>query len=177
MPKVEQSQLTQEGANVAPYGVAMNDNTKTFRERLMERFNASQFVRVKNIDDETFTWQYLPAENEEVSFTPDPMKITHRKPPEVWAIDAGKEDVLVGANAYLMIEGLYKKLAAKKTLATMPDEPGVARNFNFSDADAQERIINQIFQGIENPTFGTPVAAVSETVAPEPKKEATGVSK
>lgn len=147
MPKinVDDSQL---------YGVVANDPALSFRERLMARFAAHEWVRVINIDDEPFYWQYLPSHSETFEYTPDPMKITQRGSVEAYRLDPGDSEVLVGENAYVMIEALYKKLVAKKVVSKNGEaKAGVARSFNWTDGDMQEKIINDIYLGKENPTF------------------------
>lgn len=136
------------------YGTTVVNNRETFRERLMRRFAAHEYVRVINIDDEPLIWQYMPEHGEHVEFTPDPMKITYRDDPELWQLDPGQDEVLVGANAYLMIDALYKKVISKKTIARNPNLPlGQARNFNWTDGIAQEDLIDRIYLGKENPEF------------------------
>ncbi len=127
-----------------------------FRERLQNRFKPSDFVRVINIDDEDFVWQYMSAADEDISMSDDGMqRIITRQPAQVWMIAPGDTDVLQGDNAYIMIEALYKKVIAKKIINKTPNQPAsMARNFNWSDPEAQEKIIDMIFIGKENPTFG-----------------------
>jgi hypothetical protein len=141
------------------------------QERLMKRFAPQDYVRVTNIDDEPFRWQYLPAHEEEFEYTPDPMKITRRGQPEVWEVAPGATEVIVGANAYLMIEGLYKKCIAKTVLSTAPAKEGQARNFNYADGGQQEKYINLIYGGKATPTFDAPVA--SEPKGLEAPKDAS----
>ena len=130
------------------YGVGPQDQRLMFREKLMKRFAAHDFVRVINVDNEPFIWQYLPSSAEDFEFTPDPMKITHRGEVEMYRLDPGQSEVIVGENAYLMIEGLYKKLSAKKMIGGRPDlGPGQARNFNWTDGYAQDEWINKIYLG------------------------------
>lgn len=149
MPKLE---LTRETPQA--YGTQVNDNDKTLRERLMDLFTPRDFVTVINIDDEAFIWQYLPADSEDVEYTPDPMKITHRKDPEVWVLEPGQSETIVGESAYIMIDNLYKKLVAKKKIQATPNqEPTQARAFNYADGGQQETWINRIFLGIATPTF------------------------
>ncbi|SRR5216117_238679 len=139
------------------YGTQTVDTAKTFRERLMKRFAAHEWVRVINIDNEPFRWQYLPAHSEEFEFTPDPMKITRRGEVEVYLLNPGASEVILGECAYLMIENLYKKLVSKKTIQRRPDVgPGQARNFNWTDPQSQEELIDRIYLGKESPTFGSP---------------------
>lgn len=171
MPLVQQAKEE----DIAPYGVQPNDNTMTFHERLMHLFQPQEFVTVKNVDDETFIWQFMPPESENIEYTPDPMKITHRGDPEVWMIEPGQTETIVGANAYLMIEGLYKKLVAKKRFTTAgiknPEDPHQPINFSFSDGEQQDRIIRQIYKGKAQPIFA-PVEDKVET----PKVEAHAIT-
>lgn len=160
MPKINQSDPT----SPQPYGTTVVNNRKTFRERLMDRFAAHEYVRVINIDDEPIMWQYMPEHSERHEFTPDPMKITYRDEPELWVLDPGQDEVIVGANAYLMIDALYKKIISKKTIARSPNMgPGQARNFNWTDATAQEELIDRIYLGKENPEFNFKRSVVPET--------------
>lgn len=152
MPRLEKS----ENQEVKPYGINPQDNTKNFRERLMERFKPTEFVRVINVDNERYIWQYLPEDSEELTFSTDGMhRQANRGEPEIWQLDAGESETIVGANAYLMIEGLYKKLTEKKSISSGKTTEGVARNFNYSDAIAQEHWISKILLGKEVPTFNT----------------------
>jgi len=142
---------------------------KTFRERMVSRFAAHEFVRVKNIDDELFEWQYMPAEGEEESFTDNGAVrvITGReaftprydgKVPgneQLWAIEPGETEVLRGDNAYLMVEGLYKRVVAKRAIAKTPEQESTkARNFNWTNGIMQEEMIDKILIGKESPQFG-----------------------
>jgi hypothetical protein len=136
---------------------------KIFRERLMDRFKSSDWVRVINIDDEDFTWLFMPASAEDITYDNGsmPMKNTFREPPQVWRLAAGESEVITGENAYLMIEGLYKKVVAKGVVRRTPDqESHVARNFNWTDPQTQEEYIDKIYLGKESPQFNVP--------APEP---------
>lgn len=145
---------------------------ETFRERLMNRFAAHEWVRVINIDDEPFYWQYMPAHNETFNYTSTPMKETYRESAEAWMLEPGSSEVIIGENAYVMIDGLYKKLVAKGYLQKNGEfsagQPG--RNFNWSDAKQQEDLIDKIYLGKETPSFKHETAKVPE----QPKPAATG---
>lgn len=121
----------------------------------MNRFQPHEYVRVINIDDEPLKWQYLPSHSEQHTFTPDPMKITTRGDVEVYLLNPGESEVLLGECAYIMIEDLYKKLSAKKALSGVDilDKERTAVNFNFTDAGKQEEIIDRIYLGKEAPMF------------------------
>lgn len=137
-----------------PGGQITADKKLLFRERLMNRFAAHDWVRVINPDDEPFVWQYLPSHAEEFEFTPDPMKITRRGEVEAYQLEPGESEVIIGENAYVMIEGLYKRMAGKAAVRKTPTvEPGYARSYNWDDSIQQEDFIEQIYLGKENPTF------------------------
>lgn len=135
------------------YGTVPNQNVMLFQERLMLLFKPHEYVTVMNVDDETFRWQYMPATSEEFEYTADPMKITRRGLPEIWEIAPGAQETIVGASAYIMIDGLYKKLTAKRKLAESPEITGQAINFSFADGGQQQKWINKIFIGKATPTF------------------------
>lgn len=153
--------------------VIQSDNTP-FRERLFERFSAYDFVRVKNIDTEAFEWTWMPTQGEETFSDGDSRIILGRRSysadyatinpgnEQYWAIEAGKEEVLLGENALLFIEGLYKRIVAKRMIKKTP-KGDRTRNFNWGNGNMQEEIINEIFLGVETPSFGgkTNVAAGS----------------
>src|SRR5215469_248602 len=42
---------------------------KAFRDRLRDRYAPSEWVRVINIDNEIFQWQWFPSDAEDTSFT------------------------------------------------------------------------------------------------------------
>ena len=145
---------------------------KPFRDRLRDRYAPSEYVRVKNIDDEDFEWQYFPAMGEDTSFTDNGnvrvidgrqgfTKNYEQSIPgneQTWLIEAGKEEVLVGENADLMIEGLYKRVVAKARLVADPvkeddREKVKVRKFNWNDGLLQEQFIDKIFLGKEQPNF------------------------
>lgn len=140
-----------------PYGVQdQSDNKKTFSERLHDLFKPEDYVKVINPDNERFIWQYLPQSKEEIYMTSDPMKVTRREDPEMYYLDPGEVDVLIGSNAYLMIEGLYKKLVAKKAIEAKPNMvPGKNRTYHWADPTTAEMWIKKIYLGIERPTFNT----------------------
>lgn len=138
------------------YGTSTIDNRLTFRERLMKRFAAHEWVRVINIDSEPFTWQYMPEHEENFEFTPDPMKITYRGQPEMYQLQPGEDEVIIGENAFVMIDALYKKVISKRAIAKNPDmAPGQARAFNWTDGVAQDELIDRIYLGKESPRFST----------------------
>jgi hypothetical protein len=166
MPQINRSE-----ANASVGATAVQEN-KLFRERLMDRFKPSDFVRVKNIDDEDFQWKWMPTTAEEVSmddggqvriiegresFSKD-FKVRLPGREQIWQISAGKEEVIIGENAYLFIEGLYKTLVSKSVVQKNPDSSS-ARNFNWTDGAKQEEMIDKIFIRKEQPTFGGEVSS------------------
>lgn len=154
--------------------------SKPFRDRLRDRYAPTDFVRVINIDNEPFQWQYFPIDGEQETFTDNGavrvisgrQRFTgnyEQKLPgneQIWEINAGDSEVLLGANADLFIEGLYKRLVAKKRIKDMPNiEATKARSFNWNDGLLQEQMIDKIFLGVERPMFD------------EPKPTASGIDK
>lgn len=155
-------QIAPTNKEITPYGVTPNDNTMSFQERCMKLFAAHEYVTVQNVDSEAYIWQYMPAHEEEFEYTPDPMKITRRGQPEMWMLDAGESETIVGANAYIMMEGLFKKLAAKKKMADTPEIEGQARNFSFSDGEQQSKWISKIYVGKAAIPFQAPTTPAQD---------------
>ena len=153
--------------NVDDFISEPTSNRENFRQRLMKRFSATDWVRVMNVDNETFVWQFMPESKEHIEFTSDPSKMIYRDQPEVWQLASGQSDVIPGANAYVMIEALYKKVSSKKLIMDKGEaKPGEARNFNWTDSGAQEYWINQIYKGKEVPQFSsTPVNTTADDVS------------
>jgi hypothetical protein len=90
----------------------------TFRDRLVAKFSPTDVVEVKNIDTEDYSWFFMPEENEKVVPNADRTGYhTYRKRPEQFTIVSGEVMPLMGSNAYVMIEGLFKKVAMKKAIA------------------------------------------------------------
>lgn len=155
---------------------------KPFRERLRERYSPTDFVRVMNIDTAPFEWQYFPVDGEDISFTDNgavrvvvgrqhfDKRYENVLPgnEQIWSISPGDSEVLLGANADLFIEGLYKQMIAKKVLLNKSDgEKSMAKSFNFSDGLMQEKYIDEIFLGVERPNFGEKHAAPASTTRKE----------
>lgn len=134
----------------------------------MDLFKAQDFVLVKNIDDEVYQWQYMPSDGEEQWEGEDHTLTTSGRPSfnadysamrggneQFWEIEPGKTEVILGENAYVFIEGLYKRVAAKRMIARTKNQPeNVARSFNWGDAGTQKAIIDEIFLGVQTPQFG-----------------------
>lgn len=147
-----------------PTATTIKEN-KAFRERLRDRYAPSDFVRVINIDDEPFQWQYFPSTGEETSFTDNgTVRVVDGRQSftknyeqaipgneEIWVINPGSSEVLVGENADLFIEGLYKTLVAKERVEKTPGDK--VRKFNWNDGLLQEQMINKIYLGKEKLNF------------------------
>lgn len=158
---------------------------KAFRDRLRDRYAPTDYVRVINIDDEAFKWQWFPSTGEETYFTDNGnVRVTEGRQrftknyeqvvsgnEQLWELDAGATEVLVGENADLFIEGLYKRLVAKQRIH---DTPKIAetqvRKFNWNDGLLQEQMIDKIFLGIETPNF-------SKAFDERPEPSTTGKTK
>lgn len=158
-------QVSKNDQSLTPTNV---QESKSFGERLRSRFKPTQFVRVMNIDDEPFTWQWMPDDGEETTMSTDGMmrSVVGRKAfvdgysaqvpgnEQTWELGSGETETILGANAYIMIEGLFKRLVAKKAIKATPNQEATkARNFNWNDGLLQEQMIDKIFLGIETPTF------------------------
>lgn len=177
MPQIQPGQVQQPGVDGAPklYGVDKVENTIPFQERMIRLFKAHEFVTVKNIDDEPIYWQYMPQEAEEINSTDDGLQqIVTRDAPEMWVINPGETEVLIGASAYRCLDVMYKNVTAKKTLRRFKDpnkqvydETGQhqPRNFNFADGGAQEDFLKQAYLGKAQLAFA-PQTPVMPTVAP-----------
>lgn len=90
----------------------MEDESKSFRERLDDRFKATDFVRVINIDDEVFEWSYMPASHETITLVP-PIRRMAREAPLTYRLEPGESKIVEGASAAIMAEALFKKICIK----------------------------------------------------------------
>jgi hypothetical protein len=153
-------------------GKETQDERLTLRERLMKLFDATDFVRVMNIDTEPFTWQYMPAQKEHISFDTTtstvPMKETFREPPEVYQLMPAQSAIIVGASAFIMIEALIKRMVSEEAVSRDREYPGVkilpggrSRKFAFSDPIKQQELISRIYLGKHMP--GMSVSTPAET--------------
>lgn len=162
-------------------GVGSTNERMAFRDRLMRRFAAHEWVRVINIDDETFFWQYLPVHAEKLEITDSataPMKSTIRDSVEAYMLDPGESEVIIGENAFVMIEALYKKLISKKFLAEKGEAKlgDAGRNFNWSAGEKQEELIDRIYLGKETPSFSfekAPDVPITKTEEPKTRLRRT----
>ena len=179
MPQIQPGQVAP-GQDNAPklYGTEKIENTIPFQERLMRLFKPQEFVTIKNIDDGPIYWQYMPVDGETETMSEDGMqKQVYRTDPEMWVIQPGETEVLVGANAYRALDVMYKSYTAKSTLKKFkdPTQPQfneknehLPKNFNFADGGAQERFIELAYIGKATPNF-----QVQQPVAPAVSTGAT----
>lgn len=178
MPQIQPGKGIQPGADGAPklYGTDKVENSIPFQERMMRRFKPSEFVIIKNIDDEPLYWQYMPAEAETMNFSEDGMqRQIYRDEPEMWMIPAGETEVVVGASAFRALDVLYKNYMAKSTLRRFRDPSSpqfndknehLPKNFNYADGGAQEAFLDMAFIGKAMPTFSDGAAANTTSVEP-----------
>lgn len=164
MPQIKPGQVTP-GQDGAPklYGAEKVENSIPFQERLMRLFKPQEFVTIMNIHDEPIFWQYMPIENEEIGYSEDGMqKITTRQDPEMWQINPGDTEVIVGGSAYRALDVMYKAWTANSTLKRFSDPSApqfneknehLPKNFNFADGGAQERFIELAYLGKATPSF------------------------
>lgn len=162
------------------YGVSntsVNDVNKTFVDRLHDRFEPTDFVRVINPDDETFYWQSMNPSKEAESNVGRTGHYIQRDLPDMYGIQPGETKVLQGWNAYIMIEQLYKKLSQKEVIASHPEGKNIEGKpvdlaFAWYDDNKQQKYIDMILIGIETPEFDrggvspTPQIIETPSVAP-----------
>lgn len=150
----------------SPVRVQTKENMP-FRLRLRKRYKTTDYVKVINIDSQPFYWQYFPTDGEEEYFQDNgatrivdgrqhyDAKYEELLPgnDQAWEMEPGVSEVLIGSNADLFIEGLYRTVKAKRTIKSMRVKEGQARKFNFGDGLTQEAIIDEIFLGVAEPEF------------------------
>lgn len=156
MPQITPGQVVP-GQNGAPalYGINSVENAIPFQERLMRLFAPHEWVEIKNVADEPIYWQYLPSHAEEITHEPGTqMKTVQRGTPEMWVIEPGQTEKLVGASAYMALDVMYKNITANSVLKRAgitnsfdKENNHVPKNFNFSDGGTQETFIKQAYLG------------------------------
>jgi len=127
----------------------------TIYDRMAKRFSPDDFVRVMNIDNETFYWQSLVPSDEHIEIEGSQFmlhKRTTREKPKLWSIPAGGTMVLEGWNAAIMIDKLFKKVLAKNKIGNRPEGQKIT-NFSWANGQLQDEYIDKIFVGIEKPEF------------------------
>ena len=164
-------------ADKAPaiYGTQKPGLPKRLGERLRELWEPQDYVRIMNIDDETFYWQVLAPQDETYDIDRGPTKVTYRRSPRQYSIKPGESIPLEGWNAYICVESLYKKVLAKNTglkgqqkvdATGKPQEKVI----NWEDPNGWDIYLPRIYMGKETPTFGGQEAGKSiadvETEAP-----------
>jgi hypothetical protein len=171
MPQLQKNQ-----AQSGKTATTIKEN-RIFRDRLRDRYKPEDYVRVINIDNEPFEWQWFPTTGESTYFTDNgAVRVTEGRQgftknyesklpgnEQQWVIDAGDSEVIIGENADLMIEGLYKRLVAKDKVKKMNVTETQARSFNWNDGLMQEEMIDKIFLGIETPNFNEPIRSETTT--------------
>ena len=171
--------MPQQSKNLAergPTATTIKEN-RSLRDRLRDRYQPQDWVRVINIDNEPFEWQYFPSSGEDESFTDNgTVRVTtgrqgftknyEQKVPgneQLWIIEPGESEVIIGESADLFIDGLYKRLVAKDKVRTVKITETQARSFNWNDGLMQEEMIDKIFLGIEKPNFNEPERSQTTT--------------
>jgi hypothetical protein len=141
------------------YGMQKPGLPKTFLERLHELWEPHEYVRIMNIDSDTFYWQSIAPQDENFDIDRGPTKITYRRPPRQYSIKAGESIPLEGWNAYIAVEQLYKKvlsrhLGVKGEQQTGKDGRPSEKIINWQDPSGWDVYLPRIFLGKEVPTFG-----------------------
>ena len=126
--------------------IALADDA-SWRDRLGLVFKPADVVIVRNPSQTAFSWQFMPEENEIQVMNGDRTGyITYRKKPESYTIEAGAEMPILGANAYLMVEGLAKRMIVD---LSQTDEK-IKSNIMIQGA-TKEEYIKKIVVRVENP--------------------------
>lgn len=133
------------------YGPQKPGLPKTFGEHIRKLWEPHDYVRLMNIDDETFYWQSLAPQDESYDIDRGPTKVTYRRPPRQFAIKSGESMPLEGWNAYLCIEQLYKKVLAKQMVKNRGERKEII--FNWQDPAGWDVYLPRIFMGKEVATF------------------------
>lgn len=117
-----------------------NPETQTIRERLMEKFQMHEFVRVLNIDSEPYRFEILPPNKETTQQLDPATQRVYRAARDVYEIPAGDSSICEGWKAYVLIEGLLKKVIQKRYNVTQ-----------LNNVALQNDLIKEIFLGVEDP--------------------------
>lgn len=129
------------------------DPNATFRERLMARFSPIDVVTVHNPSKNVYKWTFMPEHNE--LQVPDGQRTgfhTYRKKPEQYQINPDETLPLIGANAYVMIEGLTKVLIIDEVNAALAlDKDSKKKSNAFLQPEVQERYIDLIVTSHNDP--------------------------
>lgn len=146
------------------YGTQAAALPKRLGEKLRELWEPHEYVRIMNIDDETFYWQVLSPQDERYDIDRGPTKITYRNPPKQYSLKPGESMPLEGWNAYVAVEQLLKKVTAKNMNVKgqqQKDSDGrpMERIINWEDPHTWDVYLPRIFMGRETPKFGDDVAA------------------
>lgn len=136
----------------ALYGTQKLGLPKRLGERLREMWDPHDYVRIMNIDDETFYWQSLNPTDERHEIDRGPTQITYRRSPRQYSIKPGNSMPLEGWNAYIAVEQLYKKVLARKENAKRGGRKEIS--YNWQDPAGWDVFLPRIFMGKEVPTFG-----------------------
>jgi hypothetical protein len=117
----------------------------TFRDRLLTRFKVTDVVRVINPTEKSFSWDFMPEENEIAVMNGDRTGyITYRKKPEHYTLAAGEEMPITGSNACLMVEALAKHMILDKSIVEG------SKSNQMNQPAIQEEYIDKIVVNVEN---------------------------
>lgn len=138
------------------------ETDKSLTDIIAEYFKPNDFVRVINIDNEAFEWNYCA--DEEIFQDQIYRRVLKRKI-DTYRIEPGESQVLEGGCARIMVEGLLKKVAPKRENQLKHKAIGINA--------IQKKYLDQIIIGTENP-FAKPVTdtPTSKFIA-ETKQEVT----
>jgi len=124
------------------------ETDKTLQEVTSEFFKPNDFVRVINIDNEPFEWNYCA--DEEIFQDQIYRRVLKRKI-DTYRLEPGESQVLEGGCARIMVESLFKKVAPKRESL---------KHRALGVNAIQRQYLSEIVVGIENP-FAKPVNDVT----------------
>lgn len=113
------------------------DDIKTFADWIYQQFRATDPIEVKNILGVPYKFKYCVGETIE---TPDPLvrRVAERQYEEI-TLQAGETRVLMGAAAYIYVDGVARTYLYKKVLNDLqvPKSEGGVAGLEYNKAEEQ----------------------------------------
>lgn len=130
------------------YGAPQDSNIQTLGQRLREYYAPEDFVTVINIDTAPLKYQFAtPTDVETFSNYPGHKDTILKQPPQVVILQPGETKLCPAYEADLMIENLIKQITSRVAHNQAAADGVRFRSANWTDPDAQEHFIKQIFLG------------------------------
>lgn len=139
--KTDNDVLSQYGVSPSA-GTGALRNDATFRERVVDKFKSTDFVRVINIDNQKFSWVYADPAEESVQQPDKYTRNVYHPTAKVYSLNPGESKVIPGHNAYVMVEAFFKNYVQTHNtkIASITSDPA-----------AQEKFIKDVVIGVEDP--------------------------